>query len=74
MPNIDYADLLKLSSSERLLLAQDLWDSLAPEDIPLTDRKWVNQAHIDEIGTPQGALTTTERQELAQLRKDNRRL
>jgi transposase len=37
-------------------------------------RKWVNQARIDEKGSPQGALTTTERQELAQLRKDNKRL
>jgi transposase len=37
-------------------------------------RKWVNQARIDEKGLPQGALTTTERQELAQLRKDNKRL
>jgi transposase-like protein len=37
-------------------------------------RKWVNQARIDEKGIPQGALTTSERQELAQLRKDNRRL
>jgi transposase-like protein len=37
-------------------------------------RKWVNQARIDEKGSPQGALTTSERQELAQLRKDNRRL
>ena len=37
MLNAEYADLLKLSPSERLLLAQDLWDSLNPEDIPLTD-------------------------------------
>jgi putative addiction module component (TIGR02574 family) len=37
MLNAEHADLLKLSPSERLLLAQDLWDSLNPEDIPLTD-------------------------------------
>jgi transposase len=37
-------------------------------------RKWVNQARIDETGAPQGALTTTERQELAQLRHDSKRL
>jgi transposase-like protein len=37
-------------------------------------RKWVNQARIDEKGIPQGALTTSERQELVQLRRDNRRL
>jgi len=35
--NAEHADLLKLSPSERLLLAQDLWDSLNPEDVPLTD-------------------------------------
>lgn len=33
----EYADLLNLSPSERLLLVQDLWDSLDAEDIPLTD-------------------------------------
>jgi transposase len=37
-------------------------------------RKWVNQSRIDEKGLPQGALTTSERQELVQLRKDNKRL
>jgi transposase len=37
-------------------------------------RKWVNQARIDEKGILQGSLTTSERQELLQLRRDNRRL
>jgi transposase len=37
-------------------------------------RKWVNQAQIDETGSPRGALTTSERQELMQLRRDNKRL
>jgi putative addiction module component (TIGR02574 family) len=37
MLNAEHADLLELSPSERILLAQDLWDSLSPEDIPLTD-------------------------------------
>jgi putative addiction module component (TIGR02574 family) len=37
MLNAEHADLLKLSPSERILLVQDLWDSLSPEDIPLTD-------------------------------------
>lgn len=36
MLNTEYSELLKLSPSERLLLAQNLWDSLDPEDIPLT--------------------------------------
>jgi transposase-like protein len=30
-------------------------------------RKWVNQAKIDQQGSPSGALTTAERQELIQL-------
>lgn len=33
--NAEHADLLHLSPSERLLLVQDLWDSLSAEDIPL---------------------------------------
>lgn len=33
--NAKHADLLHLSPSERLLLVQDLWDSLNAEDIPL---------------------------------------
>lgn len=37
MLNAEHADLLKLSLSERLLLAQDLWDSLNSEDISLTE-------------------------------------
>jgi transposase len=37
-------------------------------------RKWVNQTRIDEKGSPQGALTTSERQELVQLRRDVKRL
>jgi putative addiction module component (TIGR02574 family) len=37
MLNTEHADLLKLSPSERLLLVQDLWDSLNPEDILLTE-------------------------------------
>lgn len=37
MINTEHADLLKLSPSERLLLVQDLWDSIEAEDIALTD-------------------------------------
>lgn len=37
-------------------------------------RKWVNQTRIDEKGSPQGPLTTSERQELVQLRRDVKRL
>jgi putative addiction module component (TIGR02574 family) len=35
--NAEHANLLNLSPSERLLLVQDLWDSLNVEDIPLTE-------------------------------------
>ena len=32
-------------------------------------RRWISQAEIDSGGGPSGALTTAEREELAQLRK-----
>lgn len=39
MANLSLAELLKLSVSERIQLAEDLWDSIAaePEALPLTD-------------------------------------
>lgn len=37
-------------------------------------RRWVDQAKADEGEGPSEALTTSEKQELAQLRRDNRRL
>lgn len=46
-------------------------------DLGLTEsavRNWVAQAEIDAGKGPPGALTGAERQELAQLRRDNRRL
>ena len=36
--------------------------------------KWVQQAEIDAGGGPAGALTTAERAELQQLRRENERL
>jgi putative addiction module component (TIGR02574 family) len=33
----ELSELLNLSSSERLLLVQELWDSINDDDIPLTD-------------------------------------
>lgn len=36
--------------------------------------QWVKQAEIDEGKGPEGAMTTSERQELAQLRRENRTL
>jgi transposase len=37
-------------------------------------RRWVHQDEIDAGGGGTGALTTGEREELAQLRRDNQRL
>src|SRR6266849_945304 len=37
-------------------------------------RSWVRQAEIDAGGGPSGALTTAEREELGQLRRENRTL
>jgi transposase-like protein len=37
-------------------------------------RAWVKQAQTDAGNGPPGALTTAEREELAQLRRDNKRL
>ena len=36
--------------------------------------KWVNQAKIDKEGSPEGALTSPERQELTQLRRELNRV
>jgi transposase len=36
--------------------------------------KWVNQAKIDREGSPQGELTSPERQELTQLRRELKRV
>jgi putative addiction module component (TIGR02574 family) len=37
--NAEHAKLLNLSPSERLMLVQDLWDSLSEEDILLTSEQ-----------------------------------
>jgi transposase len=37
-------------------------------------RKWIQQAQIDQAATLNGPLTTEERQELAKLRRDIKRL
>jgi transposase-like protein len=39
-----------------------------------TVRKWVRQAEVDDAGGTAEALTTREREELVQLRRDNKRL
>jgi transposase len=42
--------------------------------VPSAVSAWVKQADIDGGRGPAGALTTAERQELSQLRKENREL
>jgi transposase len=42
--------------------------------VPSAVSAWVKQANIDEGRGPAGALTTAERHELSQLRKENREL
>ena len=46
-------------------------------DLGLTEtalRRWVQQADVDAGKVPPEALTTTEREELVRLRRENRRL
>jgi transposase len=47
------------------------------KDFDLTEtavREWVKQAERDSGGRPDGGLTSTERKELGELRRENRRL
>jgi transposase len=51
--------------------------SQVAKDFDLTEtavRQWVKQAERDEGGHGDGGLTSSERDELARLRRDNRRL
>ena len=51
--------------------------SRVAKDLDLTEtalRKWVQQAEIDEGRGAEGALTTEEKAELQQLRRENRTL
>lgn len=47
------------------------------QDLDLVEtalRRWVSQAEVDVGKGPPGALTSNEREELAQLRRENKRL
>jgi transposase len=47
------------------------------QDLDLVEtalRRWVSQAEVDVGKGPPGALTSDEREELAQLRRENKRL
>jgi len=65
------ADTVKLVLQEGKPVAR------VARDLDLTEsavRQWVKQAKIDSGKGPAGALTTAEKEELAQLRKENREL
>jgi len=51
--------------------------SQVAKDLDLTEtavRAWIQQAAVDDTVAPTGALTTDEREELARLRRENKRL
>ena len=64
------ADAVKLVQSGRRV-------SEVARELDLTEtalRAWVQRAEVDAGKGPSGALTTGEREELARLRKENKRL
>jgi len=65
------ADAVRLCSTGTRSIGQ------VASDLGLTEkslRQWVKRAAIDAGKGPAGALTTAEREELQQLRRDNKRL
>ena len=61
----------------RLVLEQGKTVGAAARDLDLTEsslRNWVERARADRGKGKPGALTTAEREELAQLRRENREL
>jgi len=61
----------------RLVRDSDKNVSAIARELDLTEtalRRWVQQAEVDAGRGPAGALTTSEREELAQLRRENKRL
>ncbi len=61
----------------RLVLEEKMSQGQVCRDLGISDSslsRWVKQARIDAGKGHVGALTTNERQELARLRRDNRRL
>jgi putative addiction module component (TIGR02574 family) len=38
-----WAELMKLSKAERIKLAQDLWDTIKPEDLPPLSADQINE-------------------------------
>jgi len=71
-----YTDEFK-AGAVRLVLDEGKTVGQVARDLDLTDsalRVWVERARADRGKGKPGALTTAEREELARLRKENRRL
>jgi putative addiction module component (TIGR02574 family) len=72
--NAEHANLLNLSPAERLLLVEDLWDSLAatPEVVPLLD--WHKQEldrRLDDLdNNPDNTFSWEEVVDFARNRRD----
>jgi transposase len=65
------------ASVVRLVLDEGKPAGAVARELDLTDsavREWVARAQADRTGGKSGGLTTAEREELAQLRKENRQL
>ena len=65
------ADTVRLTQKGDRSIAQ------VATDLDLTEtalREWVKRAETDASPSPAGALTTAEREELQQLRRENKRL
>jgi transposase-like protein len=61
----------------RLVRDSDKSVTVIARELDLTEtalRRWVQQAEIDAGRGPSGALTTSEREELVQLRREAKRL
>ena len=61
----------------RLVRDSDKSVTTLARELDLTEtalRRWVQQAEVDAGRGPTGALTTSEREELALLRRENKRL
>ena len=64
MANLPLDELLKLSVTERIQLAEDLWDSIAsePEALPLTDaqRAEIERRLAEHDRAPESAILWEE--------------
>lgn len=61
----------------RIVLQSDKPISQIAREMGLTEsalRNWVKQAQVDQLKAPNGPLTSEERQELAKLRREVKRL